>query len=209
MIAGQGWCGKLKGVFALPSGSASEPSGNLAPRLDRRGACLPWARRHFIISQRHGKGRAVLGERGGACSRGANAGSRLLIPSVVIAVARARRRPSVGDGSRRAVVTGPARTGVCAGASRTDGIGNAGVSGRWRGRQLTCRRRARVSAQHRATKILASGCVIGRAVMSGSRCGTSIRAGVSAASYAAWRCDGCWTGRHVIGSGAGAGGVNE
>ena len=63
---GSGGCGRLKEGFALPSGSASEPSGNLAPRLDRRGVGLPWARRHFIISLPNGKRRGGLVDRVGA-----------------------------------------------------------------------------------------------------------------------------------------------
>jgi hypothetical protein len=164
---------------------------------------------HFSSSFRRDKSRVGSVEHVVVCSRAVSSRSPLLIPSAVIAVARARRRPSVGGGSRRAVVTGPVRTGVCAGAPRTAGIGNAGVNGNGPGRQLTPRRRARVSAQRRTRRFLPRGCVIGRAAMSGSRCGTSIRAGVSAASGVAWRCGGCSTGRPGIGSGDGAGGAND
>lgn len=160
-----GWCDRLEGVFALPSGSASEPSGNLAPRLDRSGTSLPWARRHFIISHRQGKGPAVLGERVGACLRGASAGSRRRIPRVGIAALRAGKRRGVGGGRKRAGDIGPAQRGVSGGGRNSSAIGSGGVS--WRQRRQQCRR-ARASAQPRRAKISSSASVLGLAVTSRS-----------------------------------------
>ena len=168
MIAGQGGCGKLKGVFALPSGSASEPSGNLAPRLDRRGTCLPWARRHFIISLPSGKGRVGLVDRVGACSRGASAGSRRRIRRAVIAVQRVVKRRGVGGGHRPAGVIEPAQRDASGGGHSSSGIGNGGGSGQPSQRQLTGWRRARASAQPVAARIWSSVCALGPAVTSRS-----------------------------------------
>jgi hypothetical protein len=161
-------CDKLKGVFALPSGSASEPRCNLAPRLDRRGASLPWARRHFIIFHRSGKGRIVLVERVGACSRGANAGSRRRIRRAVIAAVRVVRRHGVGVGRRPVGVIGLARRDASGGVRSSNGIGNGGVGRQPQRRQLTCRRCARASAQAVRAKISSSACALGPAVTSHS-----------------------------------------
>ena len=197
---GPGRCDTLKGVFALPSGSASEPSANLAPRLDRQGVGLPWARRHFIISHHHGKRRSVLVERVGACSRGASAGSRRRIPSAGTAAVRAVRRRSVGGGRRRAGVIGPARRGASGGGPRASATGSGGVSGP----QLPCRRCARASAQPRRAKILSSACALDPAVTSRSGSIPHAPAGVFVAWRADWLCVACWIGRRAIERGVGS-----
>lgn len=145
--------------------SASGPSANLAPRLDREGQQFPWVRIHFITSLRRDKGRASHVERVAAYSRIANSGSSRLDRRAATAAVTVRQRRGAGGASRRAGVTGPALTGVCGVVSRTGVIGNVGANERRCRRQLTRPRRARVSAQLWSTRIFANACVIGRAVM--------------------------------------------
>ena len=126
--------------------SASEPSGNLAPRLDRQGQQFPWVRIHFITSSRPGKRRVRDNEHVVACSRAVSGGLRRRVRRAGIAVAAVRWRRGAGVGSRRAGVIGPARMGAAVAVSRTGVIGNDGGSVP-RPRQKRRRRRARVSAQ--------------------------------------------------------------
>jgi hypothetical protein len=145
--------------------SASEPSGNLAPRLDHEGHKLPWVRIHFITSFGRNKRRAGHGERVVVCSRIVNSGSSHHIRRRAIAAVTVRPPHGAGGASRRAGVTGARTTAGPGGANRTAAIGNDGVNVRHVRRQLTRPRRARVSAQRNATKILANECAIGRAAM--------------------------------------------
>jgi hypothetical protein len=164
---GPGRCDRLDEDFALPSGSASEPSANLAPRLDRSGSNLPWARRHFIISLQRDKGRGVSVAVVAACSRTVSSGSRRRIRRAGIAVLHVVRRRVVGVERRPAGVIGPARRDASGGGRSSSAIGSDGVSVRPQ-RLRTCRRCARASAQPVRTKILSSACALGPAVTSRS-----------------------------------------
>lgn len=155
----------MKGVFALPSGSASEPSANLAPRLDRRGASLPWVRRHFIISAPGDKGRVVRGEPAAACSKVANAGLRHRIRRAAIAAVPVSKQRGVGGGRRPAGAIGPVLQGGNGGEPNINAIGSDDDNGRPRRRQLARRPDARASAQLVRVKISSSACVHGPAVM--------------------------------------------
>jgi hypothetical protein len=161
------WCDSLEGDFAQPSGSASEPSVNLAPRLDRSGSSLPWARRHFIISLHRDKGRGVSVVRVAVCSRTVSSGSRRCIRRAGIAVLHVVRRRGVGVGRRLAGVIGPARRDASGGGHSSSAIGS-GVENGPRRRPRSRRRRARASAQPVRTKILSSACALGPAVTSRS-----------------------------------------
>ena len=209
-IAGQGWCGRLKGVVA--SVSRQKAPRSQAPTwlrdLTVGELSLPWARRHFIISLPNGKRRGGLVERVGACSRGASAGSRRRIRRAGIAVLRVVKRRGVGVGHRPAGVTEPAQQDASGGGCSSNAIGNGSVSEQPQ-RQLTGRRRARASAQPVPARILSSACALGPAVTSRFGRSPSDQAGVFAAWRAAWRYGACWIGKPAIGSGAGAGGVNE
>jgi hypothetical protein len=164
---GPGRCDRLDGDFALPSGSASEPSDNLAPRLDRSGSSLPWARRHFIISLFGDKGRGASIVRVAACSRTVNSGSRRRIRRAGIAVLHVVRRRVVGVERRPAGVIGPARRDASGGGHSSNAIGS-GVENGPRRRPRSCRRRARASAQAVRAKISLSACALGLAVTSRS-----------------------------------------
>jgi hypothetical protein len=188
-----------------PAQSASEPSSRLAPRLDRREQNLPWAPRHFIIFPVHGKRRACHVERAVVCSRAVTSALHPLIRKAVTVVVAVLKRLGVGVASRPADAIGPAPVAGSSGGSSISAIGNGGASRR---RQLTSRRRARVSAQPVPAKIVQDGCAIGRAVTFCWWCGMKHRASVFAAYCAAWRYDECWTGRHAIGSGVGVGAAN-
>jgi hypothetical protein len=189
-----------------PVQGASEPSWRLAPRLDRRERSLPWVLPHFIIFLGHRNRRCGRSERVVVCSKAVNGGSRPLIHNVVIAVTPVRTRLGVGVGSRRAVGIEPAPAGASVAVNSIGVIGNAVTSRRQR--QLTSPRRARVSAQLVRAQFFRSGCAIGRAVMSPLGCCMNSPAGVFAAWRAVWRYDGCWTGKHAIGSDVGGGDGN-
>jgi hypothetical protein len=88
------------------------------------------------------------------------------------------------------------------GVSSTSVIGNDGESGKPRPRT---RRRARASAQRMRAKILRSGCVIGPAVTSCSRCRPKGHADVFVARAVAGSYGVCWIVRRVIDSGGDAG----
>lgn len=165
---GPGGCDRLKGDFALPSRSASEPSSNLAPRLDRSGQSLPWARHHFISSLRRDKGRGVPIVRVAACSRTVSSGSPRRIRRAGIAAVRVARRRSVGGGRRPVGDIGPARRDANGGGYSSSAIGTGGGRGQPQRRPLTRRRRARASAQPVRAKISSSVCVRGPAVTSRS-----------------------------------------
>jgi hypothetical protein len=115
-------------------------------------------------------------------------------------------RLGVGGKSKRAGVIEPAPAVGSNGAGSIGVIGSGGASGQQR--QLTGRRRARVSAQRVAAKIFRSGCVIGRVVTSFSSWRRRVPAGVFAVWLAAWRYGGCWSERRVIERGVGAGGAS-
>jgi hypothetical protein len=137
------------------------------------------------------------------CSRAVSIGSRRPVRKAAIAVWTVATRRGVGGKSKRAGVIEPAPAVGTNGVSSIGVIGSGGASGRRR--QLTGRRRARVSAQRVAAKIFRSGCVIGRVVTLFSSCRGRARAGVFAVWRAAWRYGGCWSARRVIESGAGVG----
>jgi hypothetical protein len=153
----------------------------------------------------NGQTHRVLVEAVVVCSRVVSDASRRRFPRPAIAATPVARRRGVGVAGRRAGVIGPARTAKNGGASSTGVIGNDGGSDK--PRPLT-RHRARASAQRMPAKILRSGCAIGPAVTSYSRCQPMGRAGV----FAAWLAAGSYgegsIGRHAIASGDDAGGVN-
>lgn len=148
--------------------NASEPSANLAPRLDREGQQFPWVRIHFITSYRRGKSRGRHVAHVDVCSKAVNGGTNRLVRRAASVAGPVRQRRGVGGASRRAGVTGPARTGGSSDERRTGVIGSVGMSAKPGQRQLTQRRCARVSAQRRPTKIFVSGCAIDRAATSRS-----------------------------------------
>jgi len=158
--------------------------------------------------RRRGKGPVGHVEGVSACSRIVKGGSSRPGRRAGTAAAPAPWRRGVGGACRRAGVTGPAWVVGSGGGNRTGVIGNGVASARWPRRQLTRGRRARVSAQPPAARIMASRCARGRVATWRLSCSTQRRAGVFAAWPAAWRYGGCWTAKRVTGPGVGAGVVN-
>jgi hypothetical protein len=146
---------------------ASEPSANLAPRLDRREHNLPGAQVHCIICVGHGKRRVVVIAFGVVFSKAVNGSFDQPIPKHATAAWSASERHGVGAASRRSGVTGtvPVAGNAIALSSSVIGNANGPRCGPLR-RQLTRRRRAWASAQLRRTKIFQNGCATGQAVMS-------------------------------------------
>jgi hypothetical protein len=81
------------------------------------------------------------------------------------------------------------------GGNKVNAIASGNETGKLR--QLTRRRRARVSAHNRAAKIPPIGRAIGRAATSFLPFPMNIRASVFAAWCADWRCVACWTAKRA------------
>jgi hypothetical protein len=85
--------------------------------------------------------------------------------------------------------------------------GSGGASGQRR--QLTRKRRARVSAYNPAVKIPRLGRAIGRVATNFSHGPMNMRASVFAAWRADWLCVACWIEKRAIRRGVGVGVVSE
>ena len=143
---------------------ASEPSANLAPRLDRRdkhslgprviSSCLSASDKRRVP---HRRARRCLLK---GCEQCVHTGSsaKPLLQSYVCG-----RGPALAAGAGEPALSGQRRRVASGGGSSIGVIGSGGASGR---RQLDERRRARASAQRRRSRFLASGCAIGRAATS-------------------------------------------
>jgi hypothetical protein len=182
----------------------SEVSASLRD-LNSGSSKLPWTSIILYGTLASGQ-RAVIIGLGVVCSKDANGCSGRGVHKHAIAAKIVSKRLGAGGVGKRASVIGPALTGVRDGATRRNGIGSGGASGKWR--QLTQSRCARASAQHPRPKILRRGGVNGRVVTNNSMSNMNIRAGDFAAWRVAWLCVGCWIARHVTGRVVGAGDVS-
>ena len=120
--------------------SASEPSVNLAPRLDRREQNLPGVQIHCSIFVDHDKSRVIVVDSAVVFSKAVNGLSVRPIPKHVIAAPLAGRQLGVGGVRRPAGVIGPVPAGSSVGGSNSSVIGN-GVANEPQ-RQLRRQRRA-------------------------------------------------------------------
>lgn len=132
----------------------------------------------------------------GVCSKDVNGCSYRAIGAPVFAVKHVNRRCDAGS------VGGPIRSIVRRRRAAAIARNKAGVSGSGdasgKRRQLTSRRRARVSAYSRAARIPRIGPAIGRVATPFSRRPMNIRASVFAAWCADWLCVVCWIAKRVI-----------
>jgi hypothetical protein len=145
--------------------SASEPSANLAPRLDRREQNLPGVQVHCIIFLGRGKSRVSVVEVGVVFSKAVNGSSVRPIRKHAIAAQSVGERRGVGGASRRGGVTGTVSVAANGTANSSGVIGN-GRRPQQSSRQLTPRRCAWVSAQPRPSKIFWNACATGPAATS-------------------------------------------
>ena len=176
--------------------------------LTGRERSLPWARRHFSISARHGQGPGRPGAPVVACSKAVSNGFSRLTPRLVIAAPPVGRRRSAGGAGRPASAIGPVATASNGGGSSSAATA-AAVGNDWRRTGAVRRRarpgRARASAQRPPTRVFRPGPARDRVVTTCLSCGMSRPRNVFARRCAAWRYVACWIARRATGSAADAG----
>jgi hypothetical protein len=155
---------------------------------------LPWTNLIFFGTSASVQRAAIIG-RDAACSRAVNGRSGRGIGDPIFAVRHVKRRLDAGNVGRptRSIVR--PRTAGNGGGNKVNAIASGNETGKLR--QLTRRRRARVSAHNRAAKIPPIGRAIGRAATSFLPFPMNIRASVFAAWCADWRCVACWTAKRA------------